>query len=178
LANDDDATLKLKEEVFGKDGPGEVITRFIPRANRSIEHFHPQTDNSSQNRGEKADNDTAKDGWGALIKPNAQSIKHIFGNLALISAGRNSEYSNMPVGGKSDLIVSSVEKKSIESIKLFLMKNACNGQDKEWLPDTSRAHAKLMKKVVLWGLGKAGYKSDTTLSSQYTKCPSGICVQV
>lgn len=179
LANDDDdATLKLKEEVFGKDGPGEVITRFIPRANRSIEHFHPQTDNSSQNRGEKADNDTTKDGWGALIKLDGseRSVKHIFGNLALISAGRNSEYSNMPVGGKSDLIVRSVEKKSIESIKLLLMKNACRGQDKEWLPETARAHAKLMKKVVLWGLGKAGYISDTALSSQCTKCPSETCV--
>ena len=177
LANDDDATLKLKEEVFGKDGPGEVITRFIPRANRSIEHFHPQTDNSSQNRGEKADNDTTKDGWGALIKLDGdeRSVKHIFGNLALISAGRNSEYSNMPVGGKSDLIVRSVEKKSIESIKLLLMKNACSGQDKEWLPETARAHAKLMKKVVLWGLGKAGYISDTALSSQCTKCPSETC---
>lgn len=178
LANDDDATLKLKEEVFGKDGPGEVITRFIPRANRSIEHFHPQTDNSSQNRGEKADNDTTKDGWGALIKlgVDERSVKHIFGNLALISAGRNSEYSNMPVGGKSDLIVRSVEKKSIESIKLLLMKNACKGQDKKWLPETARAHAKLMKKVVLWGLGKAGYISDTALSSQCTKCPSETCV--
>ena len=181
LANSDDkadATSTLKGTVFGTDGPGEVITRFVPRANRSIEHFHPQTDNSSQNRGEKADNDTTKDGWGALIKLDVdeRSVKHIFGNLALISAGRNSEYSNMPVGGKSDLIVRSVEKKSIESIKLLLMKNACKGQDKEWLPDTARAHAKLMKKVVLWGLGKAGYKSDTALSSQSTKCPSETCV--
>ena len=179
LANSDDkadATSTLKGTVFGTGGPGEVITRFVPRANRSIEHFHPQTDNSSQNRGVKADNDTRKDGWGALIKPNGPSIKHIFGNLALISAGRNSEYSNMPVGGKSDLIVRSVEKKSIESIKLLLMKNACKGQDKEWLPDTARAHAKLMKKVVLWGLGKAEYKSDTALSSQSTKCPSETCV--
>ena len=71
---------------------------------------------SVSNRGEKADNDTTKDGWGALIKLDVdeRSVKHIFGNLALISAGRNSEYSNMPVGGKSDLIVRSVEKKSIE----------------------------------------------------------------
>lgn len=179
LANSDDkadATSTLKGTVFGTDGPGEVITRFVPRANRSIEHFHPQTDNSSQNRGVKADNDTRKDGWGALIKPNGPSIKHIFGNLALISAGRNSEYSNMPVGGKSDLIVRSVEKKSIESIKLLLMKNACKGQDKEWLPEKARAHAKLMKKVVLWGLGKAGYISDTALSSQCTKCPGETCV--
>ena len=170
LANSkDDATLNLKGEVFGKDGPCEVITRFVPRANRSIEHFHPQTDNSSQNRGEKADNDTTKDGWGAMISSGRTSVKDIFGNLALISAGRNSEYSNMPVGGKADLIVRSVEKKSIESIKLLLMKNACLGQDKEWLPDTARAHAKLMKKVVLWGLRKAGYISDTTLSPHHTK---------
>lgn len=175
LANSDN---KLKGEVFGEGGPCEVITRFVPRANRSIEHFHPQTDNSSQNRGEKTDNDTTKDGWNALIKLDGdeRSVKHIFGNLALISAGRNSEYSNMPVGGKSDLIVRSVEKKSIESIKLLLMKNACSGQDKAWLPDTARAHAKLMKKVVLWGLGKAGYISDTALSSQCTKCPSETCV--
>ncbi len=172
LANSDDkddATLELKGVVFGKDGPSEVITRFVPRANRSIEHFHPQTDGNSQNRGDKADNDPAKDGWKAVIKPDGPSVKDVFGNLALISAGRNSEYSNMSVGGKADLIVRSVEKKNIESIKLLLMKNACDGQDKKWLPETAREHAKCMKKVVLWGLNKAGYTADTTLSLPHAK---------
>ena len=144
---------ELQERVFGEKIP-EAVKNFIPRAHRSVEHFHPQTDDYSRHRGVTADNDEKKQGWGGSIEKEQTSIKNIFGNLALISAGRNSEYSNYSVAEKSERIDKRVKERRLESIKLYLMKESCHGNEVDWLPDTAREHAKLMLEVIKWGLGQ------------------------
>ena len=144
----------LLSKVYGKEIP-QAVKNFVPRAHRSVEHFHPQTDDNSQHRGSFADQtDPSKKvkGWGATIDNDETSIKNIFGNLALISAGRNSEYSNMSVAGKSERIEKLVKEGRLESIKLFLMKQACQGKDVDWLPVKAQEHADLMLEVIKWGV--------------------------
>lgn len=147
--------LGLVSKVYGEEIIPQAVRNFVPRTHRSVEHFHPQTDDNSQHRGSFADQtDPIKNvkGWGATIDNDQTSIKNIFGNLALISAGRNSEYSNMSVAGKSERIEKLVKEGRLESIKLFLMKQACQGKDVNWLPVKAQEHADLMLEVIKWGL--------------------------
>lgn len=120
----------------------DAIKAYVFRRNRSVEHLHPQTDLNSANQQLWAQE------WG----DKGRTIKDFFGNLALISAGRNSEYSNESVGGKADRVRRLVESKNIESIKLALMLNACGGKDEEWNPECALEHAKSMLKVLKAGL--------------------------
>ena len=145
----DENDRHLKEEVFGHLLPDELkaIEKYVPRAHRSVEHFHPQTDDNSSNIS----------AWGETDATTDIRLKDLFGNLALISAGRNSQYSNLGVAGKSERIDRLVEKCAIESIKLLLMRAECrNGtgqfDDKRWTPDQARAHAQKMVTVIRWGL--------------------------
>ena len=156
LANETSTdSLALVSQVYGNEIP-KAVRNFVPRAHRSVEHFHPQTDDNSQHRGLFADQtDPSRNvkGWGATIDNDQTPIKNIFGNLALISAGRNSEYSNNSVAVKSERIDKLAKEGRLESIKLFLMKQACGGHDDRWLPYTAQEHANLMLKVIKRGLG-------------------------
>lgn len=138
-------------EVFREEGDKEkfdsstmnAIKEYVFRRNRSVEHLHPQTDSNSANQQE-----WAQQPWGS----NGPSIKDFFGNLALISAGRNSEYGNESVGGKADRVRRLVESKRIESIKLLFMLKDCDEKDEKWNPKCALGHAKLMLKVLRGGL--------------------------
>lgn len=155
LANSEsDSDKKLKTDVFGESSIPEAIVRFIPRANRSVEHFHPQTDNnnSSCHIGPTEDECASRPGWGTDIKDTNVSIKDIFGNLALISAGRNSEYGNFSVNEKSARIKRQEANKTLESIKLWVMARSCKSQDVNWTPTKAKEHATLMRKVIQWGM--------------------------
>lgn len=112
-----------------------AIRNYVFRRNRSVEHLHAQTDSNATAPGE----------W--------DKDKDIFGNLALISAGRNSEYGNLSVGGKYDRVVKLLrdgnDKGSrIESIKLLFMLAKCNGEDDKWTVDKARQHANEMLVVL------------------------------
>lgn len=105
-----------------------AIQNFVFRKNRSVEHLHAQTDKNA----------TTPEEW--------ERDKDIFGNLALISAGRNSEYGNLSVGGKTDRVVKLLKEggrtgSKIESIKLLLMLSKCNGEDDKWNVKVTREHA-------------------------------------
>ena len=154
MANSEsDSDKDLKSKVFGGNSIPQAVVRFIPRANRSVEHFHPQTDNNNSSCHIGLTEDGCESpGWGTNIKDTNVSIKDIFGNLALISAGRNSEYRNYSVNEKSRRIDNQVEKKSLESIKLWLMSKLCQGDDKYWTPALAQAHANMMAEVIRWGL--------------------------
>lgn len=119
-----------------------AVKSYVFRRNRSVEHLHPQTDSNS------AHQEKWNEAWGG----NGRTIKDFFGNLALISAGRNSEYSNESVGGKADRVRRLVENKSIESIKLLLMLKNCDGKDEKWTPECALNHANGMLSVLKWGL--------------------------
>ena len=143
--------------IYGESEIPQAVKIFVPRAHRSVEHFHPRTDDKSQHRGlfaDQTDSNSKVKGWGATIDNSPITIKNIFGNLALISAGRNSEYRNMSVAGKSERIDQLVKEGRLESIKLFLMKQACEGHDAQWLPCTAQKHANLMLEVIRWGLSR------------------------
>ena len=105
-----------------------AIQNYVFRKNRSVEHLHAQTDTNAVAPGE----------W--------EQSKDIFGNLALISAGKNSEYGNLSVGGKFERVVKllnegGVKGSRIESIKLLFMLAKCNGKDAEWTPPMASQHA-------------------------------------
>lgn len=163
LANSesDDA---FKSNVFGKNPIPVAITGFIPRANKSVEHFHPQMDNnnSSCHIGLKEDRCQERPGWGADVNVDDTkvSIKDMFGNLALISAGRNSEYSNFSVNEKSARIKKQEANKNLESIKLWIMAKSCDSQDEKWTPTKAQEHAKLMQVVIQWGLQQRNIKTN------------------
>ncbi|MBQ7252315.1 MAG: DUF262 domain-containing protein [Kiritimatiellae bacterium] len=112
-----------------------AIRNYVFRRNRSVEHLHAQTDTHATAPGE----------W--------DNGKDIFGNLALISAGRNSEYGNLSVGGKYDRVVKLLQDGSdtgsrIESIKLLFMLAKCNGEDDKWTVGKARRHANEMLVVL------------------------------
>lgn len=149
----DKSGRELKVKIFGNSPIPEAIIKFIPRANRSIEHFHPQTDTNSCHVGETEDGKDNRPGWGATIEQdNSKSYKDIFGNLALISTGRNSEYRNYSVNEKSARIQKQNIQQSIESIKLWLMTEECKGIDNNWTPLIAREHEEKMMEVVMWGI--------------------------
>ena len=112
-----------------------AVRNYCFRKNRSVEHLHAQTDSDATN----------PEAW--------QDHKDYFGNLALISAGKNSEYGNQPVGGKTDRVVKllldgGTQGSKIESIKLLLMLAKCNGEDSKWTVEKARQHANDMLKLL------------------------------
>ena len=139
LVKDDNGGLwgSLKCEKFGplEDEIRSAIKNYVFRKNRSVEHLHAQTDSKA----------TDPEVWG--------NKKDFFGNLALISAGRNSEYGNDSVGGKADRVVKLLKDgtqsgSKIESIKLLFMLAKCNGDDYKWKPDVAQSHANEMHKLL------------------------------
>ena len=117
-----------------KDIISSAIRNYVFRRNRSVEHLHAQTD----------DNATTPEEW--------EVNKNIFGNLALISSGKNSEYGNLSVGGKFDRVVKLLGEgggrgSKIESIKLLFMLARCNGEESKWKPEEARSHANDMLKL-------------------------------
>lgn len=148
--SNDENDVKLKREIFEalSDKERIAISKYVPRAHRSVEHFHPQTDENNSSNVLL---------WSETDADTGVRVKDIFGNLALISAGRNSEYSNLGVAGKSERIDRLVEKHAIESIKLLLMRAECKDtsgsvKDENWTPVQAERHAAKMLRVIKWGL--------------------------
>ena len=122
--------LQEWKQKLSKDETEAIKAYVFRRNNFSVEHFHPQTDANSSNNGL----------WNARYaseqdrKYNCSIPKDGFGNLALISAGRNAEYSNFSVAAKHDRVVKLVQEKRLESIKLLFMCKACDAKDENWTP--------------------------------------------
>ena len=116
---------EMNEKAGKKD---EAISKYVFRANRSIEHLHPQ--NQSEN-----------DEW---------DKKHIdsFGNLAMISSGFNSTQSNDPVGVKFSRIKDQHDKRQLQSIKLWKMYELANGSDLHWTLKLTEKHQKEMLEIL------------------------------
>ena len=113
------------------------VGNYVPRRYRSIEHFHPQTDIRSANA----------ELWAVTV--NGIVNRDMFCNLALISAGRNSEFGNAPVREKVSRLQSLMDtRKVLESIKLGLMALECEATDTKWTPDVARRHGNMIAEVV------------------------------
>lgn len=104
----------------------EVIKKYVFRRNRSIEHLHPQTSSVA---------------WG-------DEALHGFGNLALISAGFNSQQSNDTVGTKFGRMTDKINVGELESIKLLLMFKKAEGMEKKWIPVVAQKHAEEMHTIL------------------------------
>lgn len=112
----------------------EAIRQYEFRANRSIEHLHPQNQDNN-------------DGW------PGEDVNS-FGNLAMISQGFNSQQSNLPVHVKFANLEVQIGNKSLQSLKLYFMYLKAKGSDAEWTVDAKDIHAKEMLKILNESLEK------------------------
>ena len=109
-----------------------IVDSYVFRANRSIEHLHPQ----NQANNEKWD----------------ETDVNSFGNLAMISASFNSQQSNKSVEEKFGRIKSQLKSKELESLKMYKMYLAAGETDSGWTIDkkhTSRGNVSNSKRIFL-----------------------------
>lgn len=92
---------RCEEDKSLSEEEREIISKYTFRANRSIEHLHPQ--NQENNTEWSADDVNS------------------FGNLALISTSFNSQQSNDPVGVKFARVENQVRNHDLESLKMYKM---------------------------------------------------------
>ena len=95
--NDNNGWLASHPELIA------VVNRYVFRANRSIEHLHPQTPTDSKS-----------DVW------DSENLNR-FGNLAMISSSFNSLQSNDSAGVKMERIHHQIETSQLQSLKMLHM---------------------------------------------------------
>ena len=105
-----------------------IVDLYVFRANRSIEHLHPQ----NQVNNEKWD----------------ETDVNSFGNLAMISASFNSQQSNKSVEEKFGRINSQLKSKELESLKMYKMYLAAGETDSGWIKEIKNAHQKEMYRIL------------------------------
>ena len=105
-----------------------IVDLYVFRANRSIEHLHPQ----NQVNNEKWD----------------ETDVNSFGNLAMISASFNSQQSNKSVEEKFGRIKSQLKSKELESLKMYKMYLAAGETDSGWIKEIKNAHQKEMYRIL------------------------------
>ena len=106
-----------------ESGEKAAISAYRFKANRSIEHVHPQTS----------------------TEPWAEEDLHAFGNLAMISASFNSTQSNDGVGTKFGRVKDQIANRgALESIKMLLMFKAADRSEANWSEETANMHGAAM----------------------------------
>ena len=117
--NEDEDSNKMDKEI--------TYFNFV-RGGRSVEHLHPQ-------------NQTNVETW------DEKDI-HRFGNLFLISSSFNSTQSNDTVNVKFARIKDQINKKNIESLKLYKIFKSCDEQEDKWNKETMKLHENEMYKIL------------------------------
>ena len=105
-----------------------IVDSYVFRANRSIEHLHPQ-------------NQTNNEKWD-------ETDINSFGNLAMISASFNSQQSNKSVEEKFGRIKSQLKNKELESLKMYKMYLAAGETDSGWIKEIKNVHQKEMYRIL------------------------------
>ena len=105
-----------------------VVDSYVFRANRSIEHLHPQ-------------NQTYNEKW------NETDINS-FGNLAMISASFNSQQSNKSVEEKFGRIKKQLKSKDLESLKMYKMYLTAGETDSGWTTERKNMHQEEMSQIL------------------------------
>ena len=113
-----------KEELDLTEEEKQIIDEYVFRANRSIEHLHPQ---------HQENNDVWDD----------EDI-HSFGNLAMISQSFNSQQSDDPVSVKFARIEEQVHNHALQSIKMYLMYLDAKESPSGWNVNVKNAHQQKM----------------------------------
>lgn len=119
-----DYYLWEKRDLYFADEDKEIVDGYVFRANRSIEHLHPQ---------HQANNDEWK----------IDDI-HSFGNLAMISQSFNSQQSDDPVTVKFARIADQAHNHSLQSIKMYRMYLDAQKNPEGWTKDIKDAHQEQM----------------------------------
>ncbi|MBP5722025.1 MAG: DUF1524 domain-containing protein, partial [Bacteroidales bacterium] len=117
-----------KEEYFTTEEEKQIVDEYVFRANRSIEHLHPQ-------------HQTNNDIW------DDEDI-HSFGNLAMISQSFNSQQSDDPVNVKFARIKDQANKHALQSIKMYLMYLAAEKSPSGWKVEVKNKHQEEMMKLL------------------------------
>ena len=98
----------------------QSVLDYVFRANRSIEHLHPQNQSNNEEWSRK-DIDS-------------------FGNLAMISQSFNSQQSNEDVHVKFSRVESQARNKALQSLKLLRMYLDAKGNPDGWTNETAQKH--------------------------------------
>lgn len=106
----------------------EAIRQYEFHVNRSIEHLHPQNQDNN-------------DEW-------SWEDVNSFGNLAMISAGFNSQQSNLPVHVKFANLEVQIGNKNLQSLKLYFMYLKAKRSESEWTITAKDNHAKEMLQIL------------------------------
>lgn len=118
-----------KEDYFHTEEDRQIVDEYVFRANRSIEHLHPQ-------------NQENNDVW------NDCDI-HSFGNLAMISQSFNSQQSDDPVTVKFARIMDQAHNHALQSLKMFLMYLDAGKSPSGWTVDIKNAHQAKMTELLV-----------------------------
>lgn len=117
-----------KEKYFKNKEEQECAGDYVFRANRSIEHLHPQ---HQENNTKWEDEDV-----------------HSFGNLAMISQSFNSEQSDDPVTVKFARVSEQADRHSLQSLKLYRMYLDAEKTPGGWTVEKMQQHQEKMYEVL------------------------------
>lgn len=117
-----------KGKYFKNKEEQEIVNDYVFKANRSIEHLHPQHQEYNTKWDDKA--------------------VHSFGNLAMISQGFNSEQSDDPVTVKFARVSDQANSHSLQSIKLYRMYLDAGKAPGGWTVERMELHQNAMYEVL------------------------------
>ncbi len=117
---------KGKENDYFTEKQKEIVRDYVFRANRSLEHLHPQ-------------HQAYNEEWEEVDS---------FGNLAMISQSFNSQQSDDPVNVKFARIAEQAKNHSLQSIKLYKMYLDANCTPGGWTKETMENHGKEMYRIL------------------------------
>ena len=117
-----------KEDYFDSEEDKQIVDEYVFRANRSIEHLHPQ----HQDNNDVWDNNDI----------------HSFGNLAMISQSFNSQQSDDPVTVKFARILDQAHNHVLQSIKMYLMYLNAQRSPAGWKVEIKNDHQSKMYELL------------------------------
>ena len=118
-----------KENYFHSEEEKQIVDEYVFRANRSIEHLHPQ---------HQENNDVWDD----------EDI-HSFGNLAMISQSFNSQQGDDSVMVKFARIKDQAHNHALQSIKMYLMYLEAEKSPSGWKVDVKNSHQTKMYELLV-----------------------------
>ncbi len=113
-----------KDQYFDNVKEQEIVQDYIFRANRSLEHLHPQHQDNNEE-------------W-------PKEHIHSFGNLAMISQSFNSQQSYDPVTVKFARISDQAHNNALQSLKLYRMYLDAKGNPDGWTIENMESHQQKM----------------------------------
>lgn len=117
-----------RSKMFNDIEQRNVVSPYVFRENRSIEHFHPQ-------------NESHNDNW-------SRTSVDSFGNLAMISQSFNSQQSNDHLQVKFARIEEQINNRSLQSIKMYVMCIKAGFDYKKWTEQLAQEHEEEMVKLL------------------------------